>query len=123
MAVRPFDCLSAVRPWDLALERGMLRAGSADIGSVSGCQGSFLNAARLAWSQGSAGTLFVRRPRVNRQEDEVSLGAVGSVRGRHPRRLPLSGSIRIPARRHGGRRVHELSATQGDQVGGALNTH
>jgi len=30
----------------------MLRAGSAEIGIVSGCQGSFLNADRTAWSQG-----------------------------------------------------------------------
>ena len=30
--VRHSGCLSAVRPWDLALGRGMLRGGSAEIG-------------------------------------------------------------------------------------------
>jgi hypothetical protein len=41
VAVRPFGCLSAVRPWDLALGRGMLRGGSAEIGIAGGCQCPF----------------------------------------------------------------------------------
>src|ERR1022692_3437062 len=42
MVVGPSGCLSAVRPSDLALERGILRGGSAEIGIASGCQVSAL---------------------------------------------------------------------------------
>jgi hypothetical protein len=36
MAVGPFDHLSAVCPWDLAFESGMVGGGLTEIGSITG---------------------------------------------------------------------------------------
>jgi hypothetical protein len=76
----------------------MLRGGSAEIGIMSGCQGSFLERRSYGLVSGfSRGMIFVWAARVGRaQKKRASLGATGSARGRHPRR-----ACRCPTRGYG----------------------
>jgi hypothetical protein len=91
-AVGPFGCLSAVRPWDLALGRGMLRGGSAKIGIASGCQCPFFEHCLSGLGPGlPPGTLLVWPTAEGwTAGGEASLGVAGPV-GWHQRPYRCTG--------------------------------
>ena len=81
--------MSAVRPWDLALGRGMLRGGSAEIGIAGGCQCPFPEHCSSGLVLGlPPGTLFVWRPAGWTAGGDASLGAAG-----HWKEVPIVAGI------------------------------